>query len=137
MKKAEIKRLAKHIDKYEERFAPVFRRKETRHWAREYTRGLLMNMARKNCWQIAEARRIPPQNLKSMQHFLYGSPWQWEPVIDEMAKLVHEHVGSDDGIMVVDESGMRRWGEKSVGIARQYLGSVGKVDNGQVGVYLT
>jgi len=50
---------------------------------------------------------------------------------------VDEHLGSDDGIVVVDESGVRRWGDKSVGIARQYLGSVGKVDNGQVGVYLT
>ena len=45
--------------------------------------------------------------------------------------------GALDGIVVVDESGVRRGGDKSVGIARQYLGSVGKVENGQVGVYLT
>ena len=81
-----------------------------RHWAREYVGGLLMEMERKNCWQIAEARKIPAENLKSLQHFLYGSPWPWRPIIDEMARLVDEHLGSDDGIVVVDESGVRRWG---------------------------
>lgn len=137
MEKAEIRRLARFFDQYEARFAGLFGRSETRKWAREYVRGLLMDMERKNCWQIAEARKIPPENLKSLQHFLYGSPWEWQPVIDEMANLVYEHLRSDDGILVVDESGVRRWGDKSVGIARQYLGSVGKVDNGQVAVYLT
>lgn len=137
MESAEIRRLTGCLDGYEKRFAPLFGRKETRQWAHEYVRGLLMDMEHKNCWQIAEARKIPPGELKSLQHFLYGSPWEWEPVIDEMARMVDEHIGCDEGIVVVDESGVRRWGEKSVGIARQYLGSVGKVDNGQVGVYLT
>jgi SRSO17 transposase len=137
MNKAEIQRLARYIKEYHDRFDPLFGRAETRRWAREYVAGLLMDMERKNCWQIAEARKIPAQHLKSLQHFLYGSPWAWKPVIDEMGRLVDEHLGSDDGIVVVDESGVRRWGKKSVGIARQYIGRVGKVDNGQVGVYLT
>jgi hypothetical protein len=68
---------------------------------------------------------------------LHGSAWDWRPVTAEMARMVDEHLGSDDGILVVDESGVRRWGEKSVGIGRQYIGNVGKTDNGQVGVYLT
>ena len=137
VKKAEIRRLARYIGGYQDRFDPLFQRAETRHWAREYVAGLLMDMERKNCWQLAEARKIPTRNLKSLQHFLYGSPWPWRPVIDEMARFVDEHLAHDDGIVVVDESGVRRWGDKSVGIARQYLGNVGKVDNGQVGVYLT
>lgn len=137
MESVEIRRLAGYLDTYEERFVALFGRKETRHWAHEYLRGLLMDMERKNCWQIAEARKIPPKEMKCLQHFLYGSTWKWKPVVDEMARMVDEHIGCDDGIVVVDESGVRRWGEKSVGIGRQYLGSVGKVDNGQVGVYLT
>ena len=137
VKKAEIQRLRRYIEGYQDRFDPLFPRTQMRHWARQYVGGLLMDMERKNCWQIAEARKIPAENLKSLQHFLYGSPWPWRPIIDEMARLVDEHLGSDDGIVVVDESGVRRWGDKSVGIARQYLGSVGKVENGQVGVYLT
>src|SRR3990172_12829849 len=96
-----------------------------------------MDIERKNCWQIAEACKIPARRLKSLQHFLYGSRWSWQPVLAEMRRLVDEHLGSDDGIVVVDESGVRRWGDKSVGIARQYIGRLGKVDNGQVGVYLT
>ncbi len=137
MNKAEIRRLARYVGGYQDRFDPLFGRAETRRWAREYVGGLLMDMERKNCWQIAEARKIPAQHLKSLQHFLYGSRWAWKPVIDEMGRLVDEHLGSDDGIVVVDESGVRRWGDKSVGISRQYIGNVGKVDNGQVGVYLT
>jgi SRSO17 transposase len=134
---AEIQRLARYIAGYHDRFDPLFGRRETRHWAREYVGGLLMDIERKNCWQIAEARQIPARHLKSLQHFLYASPWAWRPAIHEMGRLVDEHLGSEDGIVVVDESGVRRWGEKSVGIARQYIGNVGKVDNGQVGVYLT
>lgn len=137
MKTSEIRPLSRYFAAFQQRFDPLFGRTETRNWAREYVGGLLMDMERKNCWQIAEARKIPAQNLKSLQHFLYGSPWPWRPVIAELGRLVDEHLGSDDGIVVVDESGVRRWGDKSVGIGRQYLGSVGKVDNGQVGVYLT
>lgn len=136
MEMAEVRRLARIIEGYKKRFDPLFGRKETRYWAREYLGGLLMNIERKNCWQIAEARKIPPGKLKSLQHFLYGSPWKWQPVIAEMARMVDEHIGSDDGVLVVDESGVRRWGKKSVGIGRQHLGCIGKTDNGQVGVYL-
>jgi SRSO17 transposase len=134
---AEIQRFSRDIAQYLDRFAPLFGRRETRQWARQYVSGLLMDMERKNCWQIAEARQIPARRLKSLQHFLYASPWAWKPVLHEMGRLVDEHLASDDGIVVVDESGVRRWGEKSVGIARQYIGNVGKVENGQVGVYLT
>ncbi len=134
---AEIQRLAAYVAKFQDRFDRLFRRPENRHWAREYVAGLLMDLERKNCWQIAEARHIAPEHLKSLQHFLYGSTWHWAPVIEEMAGLIDEHLGTEEGIVVVDESGVRRWGRKSVGIARQYLGTVGKVENGQVGVYLT
>jgi SRSO17 transposase len=125
------------MDEYHERVSPLFGRSETRAWAREYVAGLMMDIERKNCWQIAEARKIPPQRLKALQHFLYGSRWDWRPVIEEMVRMVDEYLGADDGIMVVDESGVRRWGDKSVGIGRQYIGNVGKRENGQVGVYLT
>ena len=135
--RAEIHRLARLIEAFQTRFDPLFGRSEIRRWGREYVNGLLMNMERKNCWQIAEACKIPAQELKALQRFLYGSPWAWAPVLEEMGRLVDEHLGCDDGLVVIDESGVRRWGEKSVGIARQYIGNVGKVDNGQVGVYLT
>jgi SRSO17 transposase len=137
VERAELARLARRIGEYQERVLPLFGRPETQGWAREYLAGLMMDVERKNCWQIAEARKIPPRRLKSLQHFLYGSRWNWRPVIEQMARMVDEHLGADDGIMVVDESGVRRWGEKSAGIGRQYIGNVGKTDNGQVGVYLT
>ena len=137
MKKAELQRLAQYFDEFEAHFSACFPREEPRGWAKEYVRALLMDMERKNCWQIAEARKITPDRLKALQHFLYGSTWPIEPVVGEMAQVVYGHLRDEEGIFIVDESGVRRWGQKSVGIARQYLGSVGKVDNGQVGVYLT
>ena len=137
MKTAEIQRLARYMAEFQDRFDPLFRRPESRQWAREYVGGLLLDLERKNCWQIAEARRIPAEHLKSLQHFLYGSTWTWRPVIEEMGRLIDEHLATEDGLVVVDESGVRRWGRKSVGIAKQYIGNVGKVENGQVGVYLT
>ena len=84
VKKAEIQRLARYLGDYQDRFDPLFPRTQMRHWAREYVGGLLMDMERKNCWQIAEAQKTPAENLKSLQHFLYGSPWPWRPIIDEM-----------------------------------------------------
>ena len=71
----------------------------------------------------------------AMQNFVGQSPWQIEPVIDTHQKLVSESLGND-GVLIIDESGNVKQGKSSVGVARQYCGSVGKVENSQVGVYL-
>jgi SRSO17 transposase len=71
-----------------------------------------------------------------MQHFMGQSPWEQEPVIAIHQRLVSETLGKADGVALIDESSVVKQGEDSVGVAAQYCGSVGKIANGQVGVYL-
>ena len=79
---------------------------------------------------------VTPGTMRKLHHFLSASPWEWEPVIerigsdlDRLFRQSPERTG-----LLIDESGWRKAGKRSVVGARQYLGSVGKVDNGQVAV---
>ena len=74
--------------------------------------------------------------VRSMHYFKGQSPWEEEPVIAVHQQLVGETLGVPDGIMLIGESSMVKQGSESVGVAAQYCGSVGKIANGQVGVYL-
>ncbi len=64
------------------------------------------------------------------------SPWSWEPALEIRQGLVLETLGEAEGVLLIDEFGMVKQGQHSVGVARQWCGSVGKVANSQVGVYL-
>jgi len=70
------------------------------------------------------------------QVFLSQSPWDDEPLRLERARWVDAELGTDDGVLILDESSFLKCGTHSVGVARQYLGCVGKRANGQVAVYL-
>jgi SRSO17 transposase len=74
--------------------------------------------------------------IRAMQAFISESPWQCQPVLHTHQQLVAQTLGEDDGVLLIDESGMPKQGEQSVGVARQYCGVLGKVANCQVGVYL-
>lgn len=80
--------------------------------------------------------RIKDSNYQQLHHFISVSPWAHQPVIAavsrDISKLFEERSGSTG--LILDESGHRKGGKKSVGVSRQYLGSIGKVDNGQVAV---
>jgi hypothetical protein len=71
------------------------------------------------------------------QRLLYAAVWDADAVRDELQRFVAEVFGQPDGILVVDESGVVKKGRKSVGVKKQYCGAVGKVEQCQVGVYLT
>jgi SRSO17 transposase len=114
-------------------FEPAFVRAEQLAWSQIYVRGLLGNTLRKNVEQIALELG---ENVRSLQHFIGQSPWQPEPIIAIHQKLVGETLGEEDGVVLIDESGVVKQGDVSVGVAAQYCGSVGKVTNSQVGVYL-
>src|SRR5262245_46004556 len=70
------------------------------------------------------------------QHFLGQSPWPYLPLRAELVRWVDEAFGDNEGVLIVDESGVAKCGDKSVGVARQYCGATGKIDNCQVGVFL-
>ncbi len=128
----DIEVMSEELKKYVAEFNESFKRPESLIWTEHYLKGLLSDTDRKNIEAMALSMGL---NVRSMQNFVGQSPWQIEPVIDTHQKLVSESLGND-GVLIVDESGNVKQGKSSVGVARQYCGSVGKVENSQVGVYL-
>lgn len=120
---------------FHSRFAGVFGRKEPRAQAAKYLRGLMAQVQRKNSWQVAEAvgDRIPD----ATQRLLYRAHWKADAARDVLQHYVIEVFGDEDGIGVVDESGFIKKGKRSAGVKRQYSGTAGKVENCQIGTFLS
>ena len=98
-------------------------------------RGLLVQQTdRRNAENISEA--VEGATPRSLQRFLTESPWSDGPVIDRLQEKVGGLLNSPDGVFVLDETGFPKKGDKSVGVARQYCGTLGKVANCQLGVFL-
>ncbi len=114
-------------------FELAYQRREQLEWSQSYMVGLLGISSRKNIERMALELG---KNVRSMQHFMGQSPWEQEPVIAIHQRLVGETLGETDGVALVDELSVVKQGEDLVGVAAQYCGSVGKIANGQVGVYL-
>ncbi|MFI9366640.1 IS701 family transposase [Kitasatospora sp. NPDC053057] len=116
------------------RIAGRFRRVEPRATARAFVLALLSGVERKNCWQLAEqaghARPGP------MQRLLRTTRWDADAVRDDIRAYVFEHLGTDDGVLIVDETGFLKTGTASAGVQRQYTGTAGRIENTQVGVFL-
>jgi SRSO17 transposase len=125
---------ARGLDELADRLAPRFGRVEPRRRALAYLRGLLAPLGRKNGWQLAEAAgdRAPD----GMQDFLSRMRWDADAVRDDLRAYVVEHLGDPGAVLVLDETGFVKKGEKSVGVQRQYSGTAGRVENCQIGVFL-
>jgi SRSO17 transposase len=132
---SEIDRYAAEFETFHARFAPFFVRSEPREAARQYLRGLLAPVPRKNCWQMAEV--MGDKDPQGMQRLLFGAQWDADAVCDELQAFVIERFGEGEGIGIVDETGFLKKGTKSVGVKRQYCGTAGKIENCQVGVFVT
>jgi SRSO17 transposase len=117
---------------YHTYFAPAFRRPEQAIWATVYLNGLLSAQPRKTTERIALTQGV---SVRDLQHFIGQSPWPSGPLLARHQQLVADTLGSPDGVLLIDESGVVKQGDASVGVARQYCGAVGKVANCQVGVY--
>ena len=129
----DIERFLDELTNYMKLFKPAFQRIEQLKRSTTYVRGLLGGAARKNVEQIALGLG---EKVRSLQYFVGQSPWVSDPVIDIYQKSVGGTLGEADGVALIDESSVIKQGDDSVGVAWQYCGSVGKVANGQVGVYL-
>jgi len=129
----DLEQFLEEMTSYIEMFEPAFQRAEQLERSKAYLRGLLGDTPRKNVERMALDWG---DKARSMQHFIGQSPWKPEPVIAIHQELVAEALGEVDGVALIDESGVVKQGDDSVGVAAQYCGSVGKVANSQVGVYL-
>ena len=111
-----------------------FARVETRRRAGTFLRGLLADLPRKNCWTLAEhAGETDPHG---MQHFLARASWDTDGVRDDLRDYVIGALGTDDGVLIADETGDVKKGVHTVGVQRQYTGTAGRIENAQVAVYL-
>jgi SRSO17 transposase len=115
-------------------FGKFFKRSESRTSAAQYIRGLLAEVKRKNCWQLAEV--MGEAHPDGLQRLLYGADWEADAVGQHLRTVVKERMGYTPGIGVIDESGFVKKGACSAGVKRQYCGRVGKIEKCQVGVYL-
>jgi SRSO17 transposase len=111
-----------------------FARREPRQRALAFLRGLLSQTQRKNGWQLAEHLGDPTPD--GVQHLLARAAWDADAVRDELPGYVAEFLGHPDGVLIVDETGFLKKGTKSAGVARQYSGTAGRIENCQIGVFL-
>ena len=119
----------------EVRLGNLFVRAEPRRQAGLYLEGLLSAAKRKNGWQLAEqiGDARPWRTQRVLSHVL----WDQDAARDLCRDYVIEHLGAADGVLIVDETGFLKKGEHSVGVARQYSGTAGRIENAQIGVFLT
>jgi SRSO17 transposase len=117
-----------------ERIGPRFGRVEPRRRALAYLRGLLGPAERKNGWQLAEAAGDATPD--GVQDFLSRMRWDADAVRDDLRAYVVEHLGDPSAVLVLDETGFLKKGNKSAGVQRQYSGTAGRIENCQIGVFL-
>ena len=131
---AEVARWADGIERVHECIAGRFRRPEPRRRVLDYLRGLLSPVERKSGWQLAEqAGHTTPDGV---QRLLSSYRWDADLVRNDLAGYVVEHLADTEAVLVVDETGFLKKGEKSAGVQRQYSGTAGRIENCQIGVFL-
>ena len=132
---AEVREWADELEEIRELIGGRFARSEPRENAVAYLKGLLSAEERKNSWTLSEraGQAIPDR----MQRLLSTTDWDPDALRDDLRAYVLRHLGSDDGVLIVDETGFVKKGTRSAGVARQYSGTAGRIENSQIGVFLT
>jgi SRSO17 transposase len=131
---AHVARWAADLDTLHRRIAGRFTRSEQRRRSLAYLKALLSPVERKNGWQLAE--QIGEHRPDGVQRLLNGADWDAGAVRDDLRRYVVERLGDTEAVLVVDETGFVKKGDKSVGVQRQYCGTAGRIENCQVGVFL-
>ena len=132
----DLRRALPLLDGFVERFAPLLGPNSRVRRVHAYLRGLLLDNAdNKTAEAIALKVHGDPSQVRMTQVFLAQSPWKDAPLRDELANWVASELATPDGILIIDETSFPKCGDKSVGVARQYCGESGKIENCQVAVY--
>ena len=111
----------------------AFKRSEQRASAGVFIDGLLSGAERKTGWMLAEEAGLArPYRIQSL---LGRSSWSADTLSARVRSYTLDAIGDPDGVLVVDETGFLKKGAQSVGVARQYSGTAGRIENCQVGVF--
>jgi SRSO17 transposase len=135
MEASEFAVLTEEFRRFARRYGPLFGGWAAQDRGEQYLQGLLLGRAeRRNAENLAE--QVEGATPRALQRFLTDAPWSVARVTDRLQEDTAVLLESPDAAWVVDESGFTKQGTKSVGVARQYSGTLGKVGNCQVGVFL-
>jgi SRSO17 transposase len=130
----DVRDWGQQLDEVARRIGARFARSETRGRVRAYLVGLLGPVQRKNAWQVAEP--IGDDDPYGVQYLMGRAEWDPDLVRDDLREYVVEALGDPEAVLVLDETGFLKKGTKSAGVARQYTGTAGRIENAQVGVFL-
>src|SRR5919197_5833958 len=114
-------------------FRACFARQEPRDQFFNYMVGQFSALERKSIEPMA--LQVEGGNVRAMQRLVSDALWDEAAMLERYHRLVHDEMGEPDGVLIVDETGFAKKGQDSVGVARQYCGALGKVENCQVGVF--
>jgi SRSO17 transposase len=121
------------MEKFIQPFADLLRLEAQRVHTADYVSGLVSDLEKKNVESIAYRH---DQDRRNLQHFIGVAQWGHQPLFTELARQVGQEIGEPDGVIVFDPSAFPKQGKRSVGVARQWCGRLGKLDNCQVAVYM-
>jgi len=133
MDEQQLRRLKPELDRFLDRYAPLFGRDENQAHARRLVQGLLHRGERRNTENIAEALQGGP--VRSLQAFVTTGAWHDGAILAAMRRDVLGVLADADAVWNSDETGFPKKGTKSVGVKRQYSGTLGRTDNCQVAVF--
>lgn len=136
MEAGTVRGWSKRFGELANRVGPYFARHDLRFQATGYLRGLLGSVERKNSWQLSE--HLGHEKPYGIQRLLGRASWDAHEVRDELLRYASENLigPGDAGVLIVDETGFLKKGDKSVGVQRQYSGTAGRIENCQIGVFL-
>lgn len=130
-----LRSLKPELEVFLSRYLPHFGRDENHAHVRTIVQGLLAGGDRRNVENIAET--IDGGVVRTLQKFIAQGVWDDRAVLGELRRHVVDVLGDEDATLIIDETGFPKKGTKSVGVARQYAGILGRTDNCQVGVFLS
>lgn len=133
--RSEVQTWLHEFDQLMQRVGHQFRRVEASARLNEYVQGLLSPIERKNGWQLSE--QCGDETPYGIQHLLNRSKWSADEMRNDIRRYVVEQLGNPEAVLVIDETGFLKKGKQSVGVQRQYSGTAGRVENCQIGVFLT
>jgi SRSO17 transposase len=129
---ASVRGCGRRLERFLQRYLPCFYREEQRLLAEVVVQGKLSKLERKTAEPIASLAGL---ERKPVQHFVGGGLWDDEAVMAELRRHVAQERADPDAVLVLDPSGFAKKGAASCGVARQWCGRLGKIDNCQVGVF--
>ncbi len=133
LKKGDIKNFTNELKGFHEQFSDCFQRSESRGHFYKYMVGQFSELERKSIEPIALT--VKDGKVRAMQRFISDALWDDDNIAFKYRSLVDEDLGSPDGALIFDETGFVKKGDDSIGVAKQYCGTIGKVENCQVGVF--